>query len=461
MTEAFFRLQDVNVKFGGLHAVQDLSLSAEAGQIHALIGPNGAGKSTILNCVSRFYVPDSGSIEFEGRSLLDQPSWAIPGLGIGRTFQNIELCMQMTVLENVLVGMTPVIPSYSPFFPSRKRRRIEAQAVSDAETLLDGFGLLAERDNLASSLDYGRQKLLDLARALASKPRLLLLDEPAAGLRNQDIEAFKTLLRQMARERHITIILIEHVMQLVMGVADKITVLNFGRKIAEGAPAEIRAVHALEDISLRVEGRIVCLLGANGAGKSTTLNCISGIVPPKAGRITFEGDDITGLSPDRIVARGIIQVPEGREIFATLSVRDNLQLGAYLRSDKAGVADDLERVLDYFPPLLDRLGQRAGTLSGGEQQMLAIGRALMSRPKLLMMDEPSLGLSPVLVDSLFEIIARVQQTGVPILLVEQNASVALAVSDFGYILENGEMILNGESKVLQNNEAVKEAYLGL
>ena len=241
MTEAFFRLQDVNVKFGGLHAVQDLSLSAEAGQIHALIGPNGAGKSTILNCVSRFYVPDSGSIEFEGRSLLDQPSWAIPGLGIGRTFQNIELCMQMTVLENVLIGMTPVIPSYSPFFPSRKRRRIEAQAVSDAETLLDGFGLLAERDNLASSLDYGRQKLLDLARALASKPRLLLLDEPAAGLRNQDIEAFKTLLRQMARERHITIILIEHVMQLVMGVADKITVLNFGRKIAEGAPAEIRA----------------------------------------------------------------------------------------------------------------------------------------------------------------------------------------------------------------------------
>ena len=229
----------------------------------------------------------------------------------------------------------------------------------------------------------------------------------------------------------------------------------------EGLTASYGAVHALEDISLRVEGRIVCLLGANGAGKSTTLNCISGIVPPKAGRITFEGDDITGLSPDRIVARGIIQVPEGREIFATLSVRDNLQLGAYLRSDKAGVADDLERVLDYFPPLLDRLGQRAGTLSGGEQQMLAIGRALMSRPKLLMMDEPSLGLSPVLVDSLFEIIARVQQTGVPIVLVEQNASVALAVSDFGYILENGEMILNGESKVLQNNEAVKEAYLGL
>ncbi len=229
----------------------------------------------------------------------------------------------------------------------------------------------------------------------------------------------------------------------------------------EGLTASYGAVHALDDVSLRVEQQIVCLLGANGAGKSTTLNCISGFVQPKAGRITFEDQDITGLAPERIVARGIVQVPEGREIFSTLSVSENLQIGAYLRSDKAAVSEDLERVLEYFPPLRERLAQHAGTLSGGEQQMLAIGRALMSRPKLLMMDEPSLGLSPVLVDTLFEIIARVHRSGVPILLVEQNASVALAVSEFGYILENGEMILNGESKVLQNNEAVKEAYLGL
>ncbi len=229
----------------------------------------------------------------------------------------------------------------------------------------------------------------------------------------------------------------------------------------EGLTASYGAVHALDDVSLRVEQQIVCLLGANGAGKSTTLNCISGFVQPKAGRITFEDQDITGLAPERIVARGIVQVPEGREIFSTLSVSENLQIGAYLRSDKAAVSEDLERVLEYFPPLRERLAQHAGTLSGGEQQMLAIGRALMSRPKLLMMEEPSLGLSPVLVDTLFEIIARVHRSGVPILLVEQNASVALAVSEFGYILENGEMILNGESKVLQNNEAVKEAYLGL
>ncbi len=241
MTETFFQLQNLDVRFGGLHAVRGLSLSTEAGRIHALIGPNGAGKSTILNCISRFYVPDGGSIEFEGRSLLNVPAWAIPGLGIGRTFQNIELCMQMTVLENVLIGMTPVMPRYVPFFPGRRRRQIEAEAVREADQLLDSFGLLAERDSLANSLDYGRQKLLDLARALAGRPRLLLLDEPAAGLRNQDIEALKSLLGELSRQRGITIILIEHVMQLVMGVADRISVLNFGQKIAEGTPAEIRA----------------------------------------------------------------------------------------------------------------------------------------------------------------------------------------------------------------------------
>jgi len=229
----------------------------------------------------------------------------------------------------------------------------------------------------------------------------------------------------------------------------------------EGMTASYGAVHALADVSLKVDDQIVCLLGANGAGKTTTLNCISGIVVPAAGRIFFQDEEITGLAPEHIVKRGIVQVPEGREIFAELTVSENLKLGAYLRSDKASVSTDLDNVLDYFPALQERLGQHAGTLSGGEQQMLAIGRALMSKPKLLMMDEPSLGLSPVLVESLFEIILRVSDTGVPLLLVEQNAAVALAVSSFGYILENGEMILNGESEVLSNNEAVRKAYLGV
>jgi branched-chain amino acid transport system ATP-binding protein len=228
-----------------------------------------------------------------------------------------------------------------------------------------------------------------------------------------------------------------------------------------GIAASYGAVRALENVSLTVpSGRIVCLLGANGAGKTTTLNCISGVVPLTSGRIRFEGDDITGWPIDRIVARGIVQVPEGREIFTELSVADNLLLGTWLRRRHGGAAHAFERVYDYFPRLKERARQLAGTLSGGEQQMLMIGRALMAGPKLLLLDEPSLGLSPLLVQQLFAIIARVHADGVPILLVEQNAAVALAASDHAYIIENGEIRLEGLARDLEQNEEVKAAYLG-
>ena len=228
-----------------------------------------------------------------------------------------------------------------------------------------------------------------------------------------------------------------------------------------GISASYGAVRALENVSLTVPaGRIVCLLGANGAGKTTTLNCISGVVPLTSGRVRFEGDDITGWPIDRIVARGIVQVPEGREIFPELTVSDNLLLGTWLRRRKGGAGQSFERVYDYFPRLRERAQQLAGTLSGGEQQMLMIGRALMAEPKLLLLDEPSLGLSPLLVQQLFAIIARVHADGVPILLVEQNAAVALAASDHAYIIENGEIRLDGPARDLEQNEEVKAAYLG-
>ena len=228
-----------------------------------------------------------------------------------------------------------------------------------------------------------------------------------------------------------------------------------------GISASYGAIRALENVSLSVPtGRIVCLLGANGAGKTTTLNCISGVVPLTAGRIRFEGEDITGWPIDRIVARGIVQVPEGREIFPELTVADNLLLGTWLRRRKGGAARDFERIYNYFPRLRERARQPAGTLSGGEQQMLMIGRALMAQPKLLLLDEPSLGLSPLLVQQLFGIIARVHADGVPILLVEQNAAVALAASHHAYIIENGEIRLDGPARDLEQNEEVKAAYLG-
>jgi branched-chain amino acid transport system ATP-binding protein len=220
-------------------------------------------------------------------------------------------------------------------------------------------------------------------------------------------------------------------------------------------------IHALENVELSVgQGQIVCLLGANGAGKTTTLNCISGVVPVKSGSIRFQGDDITGESIDRIVARGIVQVPEGREIFPDMPVRDNLLLGRWLRRRDKDVDGDFERVYEFFPRLKERHAQAAGTLSGGEQQMLMLGRALMARPKLLLLDEPSLGLSPILVQSLFGIIRRVHESGVAILLVEQNARLALRISSYGYILENGEIRVHNEAAALRNDPQVQEAYLG-
>ena len=227
----------------------------------------------------------------------------------------------------------------------------------------------------------------------------------------------------------------------------------------ENISASYGKVRALEGVSLSVaHGQVVCLLGANGAGKTTTLNCISGVVPLSGGRIRFEGEIVSGLSIDRIVARGIVQVPEGREIFPELSVFDNLSLGAWLY--RRAPRGQLDRVYDYFPRLMERAQQHAGTLSGGEQQMLMIGRALMARPKLLLLDEPSLGLSPILIEQVFAIVARIHADGIPILLVEQNARVALSASQYGYVLENGEIRLHGASGELAGNPEIRAAYLG-
>ena len=241
MSAPLFSLRDVGVRFGGLRALNRFSMDVAPGAIHALIGPNGAGKSTVFNCVSRFYRPSEGDILFEGESLLRVPAHGIAARGIARTFQNIELCRRMTVLENVLIGMAPRVPGYFPFAPSRKRADAEREALREADALLERTSLLRYRDTPAEQLDFGHQKMLDLARALAVKPKLLLLDEPAAGLRNREIAALDALLVDLARKQNITIVLVEHVMQLVMAVADRITVLNFGEKIAEGTPAEIRA----------------------------------------------------------------------------------------------------------------------------------------------------------------------------------------------------------------------------
>ncbi len=221
------------------------------------------------------------------------------------------------------------------------------------------------------------------------------------------------------------------------------------------------AINALREISFNVErGEIISLIGSNGAGKTTTLHAVSNIIKKRGGKIEFEGEDITNLAPDQIVRRRLIQVPEGRRIFLNLSVRDNLEMGAFTRSDKAGIKADMEKVFELFPRLKERITQISGTLSGGELQMLAMGRGLMAQPKLLLLDEPSMGLAPILVDEIFEIIQKINKTGTTILLVEQNAFKALSISNRAYVLETGSITKDGDAKELAKDPAVKEAYLG-
>jgi len=220
-------------------------------------------------------------------------------------------------------------------------------------------------------------------------------------------------------------------------------------------------IHALKGIGFEIfEGEIVTLIGANGAGKTTTLNAISGLLRPKDGAVIYQGEDLTSVPPHKIVARGICQSPEGRKIFANMSVKENLGLGAYLRRDRAGIKTDQEYVLSLFPRLSERIKQSAGTLSGGEQQMLAIARALMGKPKLLLLDEPSLGLSPLLVQNIFKAIAEINQRGTTILLVEQNAHQALRLAKRGYVMETGKIVMADDAAILVEDPEIKKAYLG-
>ena len=221
-------------------------------------------------------------------------------------------------------------------------------------------------------------------------------------------------------------------------------------------------IQALRDVSLKVEdGEIVTLIGANGAGKSTTLMSICGVIHPRSGEILFDGKPIQQLPAPEIVKRGISQVPEGRLIFPELTVRENLDLGAFLRTDKKGIADDMEYVFQLFPILRERVSQTGGTLSGGKQQMLALGRALMARPRLLLLDEPSLGLAPIIIQQIFKIIQKVNEDGTTVFLVEQNANQALHIANRGYVMENGVVVMEGKAQELLSSEKVRKAYLGM
>jgi branched-chain amino acid transport system ATP-binding protein len=502
----------VSVYFGGLQAVGRVSLSIPRGVTAAVIGPNGAGKTTLFDVISGLRSPHAGRILFAGEDITGWSPVLVARLGIARTFQNLRLFPNMNVLENVMAGRhrheRAGFVSSGLGLPSQRRE--ERRSRERSLEVLALVGLADYVEWLAVALPYGRQRLVEIARALATEPNLLLLDEPAAGMnaaeRGELIEKIAAI-----RESGVTVLIVEHDMNLVMGISDQVSVLDHGSLISEGAPDEVRehpavieaylggkgrqtrkrdngvlevanakdgrpdngvlevagvsvcygSVSAVRDVSFRVdEGRIVALLGANGAGKSTLLRALSGMIPLAAGHVRFGGKEMTGLSAPQIVAAGISHVPEGRHVFPTLSVQDNLLLGAYRRRDRDGVHEDRDYVYQLFPVLAERRHQSAGTLSGGEQQMLAIGRALMNRPRLLLLDEPSMGLAPQVVEHIFAVLAALNKGGLTLLMVEQNAEMALSIADEALVLQTGEVALMGSAAELLRDERILSTYLG-
>ncbi len=493
-------VENLSISFGGVSAVKDVAFSAQPGQVTSIIGPNGAGKTTVLNLIGGFYRPDSGSVQLGTQNVAGLSSYAIARAGIARTYQTTQLFEGVPVIENLEIAMQRGrLGSVIAALFGRHADRAEERRI--AEGLLKFVGYAGPVEQNAGALPHVDRRLVEIARALAIRPQVLLLDEPAAGLSPRDTETLGELLRQIAGTG-ITVVIIEHDMSLVMGISDHIYVLDAGSRIADGPPAKVRAnpdvrkaylgeadvsgrgrepgwtagdntmldvnnltasygaAPVLEGIELSVrDGEMVAVLGANGAGKSTLMRALTGLHSPDEGSVMFLGRDVTSFATSRIAGAGLILVPEGRQVFPELSVVDNIRLGAYARSDfDADV--EVEEMLNRFPKLRARATSRAGLLSGGEQQMLAIARGLVAKPKVLMLDEPSLGLAPQLINELFEVLAQLRDEGITILLVDQMAALALAVADRGYILESGRVVHEGPASEIREDPALERAYLG-
>ncbi|MFL5082132.1 MAG: ATP-binding cassette domain-containing protein [Microvirga sp.] len=494
------KVEDLAVSFGGVRAVQDLSFGAEAGRITSIIGPNGAGKTTALNLLSGFYKPDGGRVTLDEVELVGLPSHRLARLGLGRTFQTTQLFGHLTPLENVMLAARAGRLGNPLGALGAGRRDRGLAALSSA--LLAFVGPQASAGPSAG-LSHGEKRLVEIARALALRPRVLLLDEPAAGLSRADKGRLAKALKAIA-ELGVAVILVEHDMALVMGISDAVLVLDAGRPIAAGTPDRVRGdpkvreaylgageplaraplrrpatpaaapiieasgieasyggVAALRGIDLFVgEGQSVAVLGSNGAGKTTLMRALAGLEPPTArGEIRFEGRSISREPAHRRVRAGLVLVPEGRQVFPELSVRDNLRLGAFTNAG-ANLDARIETMLRRFPRLRERLGQRAGLLSGGEQQMLALARGLLAEPRLLMFDEPSLGLAPLMIEELFAALAELRQEGMPLLVVDQMTGHALALSDRAYLIDGGVVKVTGSAVELARDPALEETYLG-
>lgn len=492
MSQPLLAVNGLMMRFGGLLAVNNVSLELREREIVSLIGPNGAGKTTVFNCLTGFYKPTGGTIMLRERHLEGLPGQQIARMGVVRTFQHVRLFREMTVIENLLVAQHQQLKTglFSGLLKTPAFRRAQSEALDRAATWLERIGLLEHANRQASNLAYGDQRRLEIARCMVTQPEILMLDEPAAGLNPKETKELDELIAELRNHHNTTILLIEHDMKLVMGISDRIYVVNQARRwrtarrkrsattrtssaliwvrhkmektmlTFEKVSAHYGKIQALHDVSLHInQGEIVTLIGANGAGKTTLLGTLCGDPRASSGRVVFDGKDITDWQTAKIMREAVAIVPEGRRVFSRMTVEENLAMGGFFCRARS-VSGAYQMVYELFPRLHERRIQRAGTMSGGEQQMLAIGRALMSQPRLLLLDEPSLGLAPIIIQQIFDTIEQLREQGMTIFLVEQNANQALKLADRGYVLENGHVVLSDTGDALLANEAVRSAYLG-
>ena len=494
MSPPLLRVEGLSKRFGGVVAADTIGLDLMRGEFHAVIGPNGAGKSTLVALLCGEIAPEGGSIRFDGSDITRLPADRRSRLGLARSFQITSLFPDFTALDNVALAVQARAGHSFHFWKDARR---DPALRDPALTALAAVGLAARADNRVDRLSHGEHRQLEIAVALASKPRLLLLDEPMAGLGPDETARITALLRNL--KGTITILLIEHDMETVFALADRITVLVYGRVIASGDPAAIRADAAVRDaylgertrapmpehntkenllelsgietsyglsrvlfgISFAIApGEMVSLMGRNGMGKTTTVRSIMGLTRAGAGSIRFAGQEIRDLPAYRVAKLGIGLVPEGRQVFANLTARENLVATA---ANRRGAPEPwtLDKVLALFPRLAARAGSMANLLSGGEQQMLAIGRALMTNPRLLILDEATEGLAPLIRDEIWRCLRALRAAGQSILVIDKNVAALTRIADRHIIIERGRVVWTGTSADLAASADVQHRYLGV
>jgi branched-chain amino acid transport system ATP-binding protein len=499
-TGAVLEIEGIDKYFGGIRAVSGAQLTLEAGQVHGLIGPNGAGKTTTFNLISGMFAPDKGSVRLHGQPIDHLSPDRICQQGLARSFQITNLFKGLSIQENLRLSLQARHPGRFNAWRDIERN---TQVTAETAELMKFLGLEGIEDTLGGDLSYGGQRLVDLGIALGSKPQVLLMDEPLAGLAAAERERVSELVRKVAK--HIPVLIVEHDLDRVLGLSQRVTVMNQGEVLMAGTPDEVRAdarvqqvytgsgtppvtgrvagasseraqllrfegvnafygkSHILNDASLDVrEGEIVALLGRNGAGKSTLLKSLCGLLPPESGRIEFEGRAIAGLPAPTIARLGIGYVPQGRGLFAGMTVAENLALGRLARATDShhGIAWSEEKIYEYFPRLKERRDVAADYLSGGEQQMAAVARALSGNVKLLLLDEPFEGLAPTIVQELFSVFDRLRGQ-VSIVIVEHNLDLVLALADRVFALERGAVFHTGPAEPLLNDLAYRKQILWL